>query len=365
MDMWTVISAAESDSWRRQLDRLPRYDVYHEAGYHRAYEADGASRAYAYVAEVGGEILFHPIMLRPIETVCGQPAPSGLCDAETVYGYSGPLATSQDPVFLFEAWQGYRDWCREQGLVCEFQRFNPLLENHVLAAPGSAVWHDRSTVVINLSLGEDQLWSGYTGPQRNRVRKAQKSRLQCDERDFRNGLPEFMRLYELTMDNLNADDFYKFPRKYYERLLEALGANLKLFTVTLGDESIAAGLFMVHGDRIHYHLGCSSPEYRDLAPNNLLFHEVARWAIAQGLKTFHLGGGRTPSPDDTLLRFKKQLSPKQLNQFFGKHVHDRGAYEDLRAIWRTRHGSTAPKNYLQFYRLEPEAAREPGAGAAA
>ena len=95
MDMWTVFTAAEHETWRRQLDRLPRYDVYHEAGYHQAYETDGLTRAHAYVAEIGGEILFHPIMIRPIETVGGKAAPPGLCDAET-----GRWPPAMTPPFL-------------------------------------------------------------------------------------------------------------------------------------------------------------------------------------------------------------------------------------------------------------------------
>ena len=355
MDMWTVFTAAEHETWRRQLDKLPRHDVYHEAGYHRAYETDRLARAHAYVAEIGGETLFHPVMVRPIRDVGASPAPIGSFDAETVYGYSGPLATSDDPDFLKEAWAGYDTWCHEQGIVCEFTRFNPMLGNHVFAAPKAKVARDRDTVAIDLRRGVDGLWANYSGNHRNSLRKAQKNGLRCAEATIAQNLARFRRLYEAAMAALNAKDFYRFPDAYYETLSAAFGSRLKLFMVTKDGEDLAAALFLHDGERLHYHLSGTDPAYRHLAPANLLLHEAACWAIGQGLRDFHLGGGRTPAPDDSLLRFKARLSNKRLAQHFGTRVFDRDAYDQLRAAWLDQYRGTEPPRYFQLYRLDPEA----------
>ena len=108
-------------------------------------------------------------------------SPPGLSDIETVYGYSGPVATTTLPDFLAEAWRGFEGWCREQNVVCEFIRFSPILRSERFAAPQTEVKLDRETVEIRLEGGEEALWQGYKSAQRNRVRKAIRRGLTCHE----------------------------------------------------------------------------------------------------------------------------------------------------------------------------------------
>ncbi len=335
------------------LERLGRYDVYHLPTYHRAYEADTASRAHAYVAEIGGETLFHPIMLRPIDRVGEAPAPEGLCDAETVYGYSGPLASTVDQDFLAEAWRGYSEWYAERRVVCEFTRFNPMLKNHDVAAPGCETWQDRQTVAIDLGAGEDAVWQGYAGVHRNSIRKAVKNGLKCEQRPAHEAMLAFRAIYEETMRGLEADPAYYFSEDHYLNLSEGLGSRLRLFMVSANGTDVAGALFLVHGDTLHYHLAGSLLSHRQLAPNNLLIHKAARWAIGQGLKTFHLGGGRGPEPEDSLFRFKARFSGRREDMWFGKQIFDSAAYEALVSLWHEQFQAEEPPAYLQLYRIDP------------
>jgi len=347
------------------LERVGRHDVYHLPGYHRAFELASGARAQAYIAEIGGEVLFHPVMLRPIGRIGEALAPEGLCDAETVYGYSGPLASSGDPSFIVEAWRGYRDWCAKERVVCEFTRFNPLLENRALAAPGCETWRDRQTVAIDLGAGEDAVWQGYAGVHRNSIRKAAKNGLACAERPVAEGLDAFREIYLETMRGLGADAAYEFSAAHFRALHQGLGDRLRLFMVSAGGTDIAGALFLVQDDTLHYHLAGSAASHRHLAPNNLLIHEAARWAFAQGLKTFHLGGGRGPDPDDSLFRFKARFSRGRKDMWFGKQVFDQAAYDGLASLWHDQAGGAARPGYFQFYRLDPKDAGKAGRDAAA
>ncbi len=363
--MWKVISTAQHDRWMACLEKVGRHDVYHLPGYHRAHEIGTKARAHAYIAEIGGELLFHPVMLRPIERVGAAPAPAGLHDTETVYGYTGPLASTDAPAFLAEAWRGYGEWCAEQGVVCEFTRFNPLLENQGLAAPECGTWLDRQTVAIDLGAGEGALWRGYAGAHRNSIRKAMKNGLICGQRPARAAMPAFRAIYEGTLRGLGADPAYYFSEDHYSRLNQGLGAQLRLFLVSADGTDIAGALFLVQGDTLHYHLAGSAASYRHLAPNNLLIHEVARWAIAQGLETFHLGGGRGPEAADSLFRFKARFSPGRKEMWFGKRVFDQAAYDGLASLWLEQAGSQARPGYFQLYRLDPKGSGGAGRHAAA
>jgi len=94
---WDVVPVANRSRWAGALARIGCSDPYYLADYHDAYGYDGGT-AFLYVAEVGGERLIHPVRRHPVE--------SGLCDLESVYGYTGPLATSEVSLRSFGSFTG-------------------------------------------------------------------------------------------------------------------------------------------------------------------------------------------------------------------------------------------------------------------
>ena len=98
-------------------------------------------------------------------------------DIESVYGYSGPIASSAEPSFLFRAWRWFDDWCRDQHIVSEFIRFHPLLETRRFAHPSMTVDADRHTVLVPLDGSEDTLMRQAAPEHRNRLKKARSAGL--------------------------------------------------------------------------------------------------------------------------------------------------------------------------------------------
>lgn len=351
---WHVITTAQHEKWMSRLGRFDCHDVYHLPGYHRAYETGGEARAVAFHVEIGGDSLFHPLMIRPIRRVGTAPVSEDWNDAESVYGYSGPLATTNDQQFLAEAWAAFDDWCRGEAIVSEFIRYNPLIKNHVFAAPGSRTWLDRQTVVLRLDQGEEALWRGYAGEHRTSIRKAQKSGVTCEQRELGEALPAFIEIYRETMRGLGADDFYLFSEEHYASLAEGLGNGLVLFMARHEGRDIAGALFLVHGDRLHYHLAGNSQEHRHLAGSNLLIHSAGLWGMARGLTRIHLGGGRSAAPDDSLLGFKARFSRERCDFHLGTRVLDESAYDWLLACWLEQSTYDTTPDYNQLYRLNPK-----------
>jgi hypothetical protein len=347
---WTVISIAEYRRWKQIAARVAAHDIYYQPEYHRLCECANEDHL-AYVAELGGELLFHPFAKRPIDRVGAAPGPRGAYDIQTVYGYSGPIATSTADEFLREAWQGFDAWCAEQRIVCEFIRYNPLLGTHRFAAPSTDVVLDRQTVEIRLDDDEQRLWDGYTSAQRNRVRRALKSDLVCEQVPLKAGLSAFRRIYEQTMQRTGAAASYFFSDGYYRRLQEELAGHARLFQVQHRGEPVAAALFFTYRDVVQYHLGGSATTALPLAPNNLLFHEAALWSLRHGFKRLHLGGGRSAAPDDPLLRFKRQFSRQLIPFYLGKRVHDQQRYAALCALWREQSNGADAGSYFPLYRL--------------
>ena len=58
---------------------------------------------------------------------------------ETVYGYSGPISTSNHLDFLNKAWRVFFDDCKKAHIISGFIRFNPFLENHLIVQKQSYI----------------------------------------------------------------------------------------------------------------------------------------------------------------------------------------------------------------------------------
>jgi Acetyltransferase (GNAT) domain len=347
----SLLETRQSGDWLSALERLPDADVYHLPRYYRAAEANGEGQALAFVAEADGELFFHAFLRRAIEQVGAERVAERWSDLETAYGYSGPLATCEHTGFLARAWDAFDAWCRDEGVVAEFIRFSPLLDNERFAPAAADVVADRETVAVRLDVGEDELWHSYLPVQRNMVRKAQARGLRAELVSLAEGLAGFRRLYEKTMARVGADAYYALSDGYYGALV-GLGDGVRIVRVLDGHELAAAALFLQHGKRLHYHLSGSYERYRSAAPTNLLLHAAASWGREQGFEVLHLGGGRTPAPDDPLLRFKAGLSRVRLTFQTGRRVHDRRAYDHLCSLWLDQARPRARPGYFLLYRLE-------------
>ena len=174
----------------------------------------------------------------------------------------------------------------------------------------------------------------------------------CEEVPVARGLSAFRRLYDKTMERVQARGYYYFSDRYFDYLRDALSKKAKTFVVRETDRIVAAALFFTHEDRIHYHLAGSDAAYRRFAPNNLLLHTVALWGHQQGFHWLHLGGGRTPSSDDSLFRFKASVSRLRLPFYIGKRIQNQEVYDGLCAEWMRQKGLTKRPNYFLLYRLE-------------
>lgn len=349
-----VISVDDAPAWLDAMSRAGARDVYYLPNYHQLHCSRGV-RWVAFTARSGNDALFYPFLLRPIRRIGAIEVAPALHDIVTVYGYTGPAATTDSPDFLNTAWRHFETWCREQAVVSEFIRFNPLLRTERFAASGVDVAFDRPTVEIDLDCDEAALWSSYEPEQRNRVRKAIKKGLTCEEVGLESGLPTFVSLYEETMRRARAADHYLFSARYYNTMAAQLLQHCRLFIVRHGGDALAAGLFFTYETTIHYHLGGSSAEALSLGPNNLLFHHVAVWGQQRGFKRLHLGGGRSNAADDSLLRFKKRFSHRLLSFHIGKRVHDPAQYERLCRLWAEQSDSPLSTTYFPAYRAVPEA----------
>lgn len=335
--------------WRAALARFaPCDDVYFSPEYHAASASLGGGEPACILAEAGGSALLLPYLRCPI------PGGGGWCDVQSAYGYGGPLVLAPSADFLAAAWSAIFEHWRGEGVIAAFLRCHPLIGNAAWFASEWSIVHDRSTVAVDLGAGVAAAFA-QPGAGKHRRDTAQAVRagasVVCQPLDDA-GLNRFQELYRETMSRVGAGEEYFFSRVYFEMLITEFREAVSLVEVRAGaDGAVLSAALVFWGSKwAHYHL--SARRAIDRNATHLLLQAVVEEAARRGLAAVHLGGGRTPSPEDSLLRFKKWVG-NSIHRFdTARLVVNRSRYDDLVAAWSTEHPDSKPLWFLT-YRQEP------------
>ena len=336
-----------SEHWNQQLEKYPieNRDIYFREEYVRLYETD-TEKAVCCIIEDGDKCMLFPFLRRRFEY-----KGEILHDFETAYGYGGPIWKQANNNFKVSALRLMADELTRHNYVAGFVRFHPLLQNQEHFTIGRVI-EDRKTVAIDLLPSEEDIWMQEIHTKnRNVIKKGDKSGLQFVVDNDYHYLPDFIRLYNATMDKLDATDFYYFKPEYYEKFVKTLPHSF-LGVVLYEGKVISAAIFMYEGNHGHYHLSGSDVTALKLSPNNYMLWHAALELKRRGVKTFHLGGGTTSNEDDSLFCFKSRFS-KQTCQFcLGKIVFNEQLYNAVSADWERLNPSKAEqyKHFLLKYK---------------
>lgn len=330
--------------WNSVVDTLPAdmQDIYFTAEYHALYERILGSRAELFVYREEDMVGVYPYLKTEIKR---DYLDIPFYDIETVYGYGGPLVSS-DTEFVSRFEQAFVEYCKESNIVAEFVRFHPILRNENIFK-GINVLHNRITVSVDLSVSEDDIWNNQlSSGNRNVIRKCIKNGLYVEKTD---DYRPFHIIYNETMQRVGAESFYYFDENMIRSMAEE--KNYTFLVCKKDDEILAAAIFMGYGPYYHYHLSGSHRDAMKFNPNNLLLWEAIKYGKQQGHKIMHLGGGLSDSKEDNLYKFKAHFS-KTCNDFFiGKRIHNNDVYEKLIDEWKRKTGKQ-PVKLLQYKEMK-------------
>jgi len=249
-------------------------------------------------------------------------------DLETAYGYGGFWINTQDQTFVRKALKEYEAFCQNQNIVAEFFRFHPFNDFPLnFGDYFDFLIEDRETVFVQLEKPYETIFKEYHSSLHRNLKKAVKNDLQ-----FRlleptsEQINHFHRLYYQTMKKNNADSFYFFSESYFNKLFNL--QNTKLFGVEFKGQIVNMVIILESFPFCYYHLGASEPEYYSLNGNPFLFDQLIKF-YQQKFKIFYLGGGATPAPDDSLLRFKRKFSPDTKPFFIAGKIFNKEKYDHL------------------------------------
>lgn len=256
-------------------------------------------------------------------------------DITTPYGYGGPIImalTGDKESLLREFSQRFAAYCEKERIICEFVRFHPILGNAQDFRSCYETVYMRKTVVTPLQAGVDPLTQQFSKSARKTIRKGLHHGAQIEIVENPGNLDIFTSIYYDTMNRKDAENFYYFPREYFDYLLKHLNHHFINVNIWLGGQCIASGIYFIYDEIMQIHLSGTRREYLQLSPAYLLRYGAINWAKEQGFRYVHHGGGVSNDPHDRLFQFKSRFSRSEpLDFYIGKKIYLQSVYDEITA----------------------------------
>jgi hypothetical protein len=172
MGSYEILDLSSSNKWNSFLKRLPieQQDVYFTPEYYRLYEELGDGKAKCFVFEEGQNIALYPFLINSVNEL-GYNLDKEYYDIQGAYGYNGVLTSSFSPPFLKTFFNCFDEYCKQNKIVAEFLRINPVLHNPLLHRTNFELIYDRDNINVNL-LNNNIFEIEYEYATRKNIRKA-------------------------------------------------------------------------------------------------------------------------------------------------------------------------------------------------
>ncbi|WP_339316200.1 GNAT family N-acetyltransferase [Oceanobacillus sp. FSL W7-1304] len=351
--MLSFISAKEEEKWNEIVRSFKDYDTYYLLEYTKGFQTHGDGEPLLIYFEDSSSRAMNVVMKRDIsldKRFNGKVPANCYFDTTTPYGYGGFLiegTTTSDNLKNLQ--NEYTLACKNEGIISEFVRFHPVMNNYKFLEDIYDIDILGKTITMNLETKE-LVWKEITGKNRNVIRKALKSGVEIFWGRSSELFEIFIDLYNDTMDKDNASDYYYFKDDFYKSVLNDLRYNSLIFYALYNGKVIAMSIIMFSNKQMHYHLSASDKKFQHLAPTNLLLYEAACWGCENGYKTFHLGGG-LGSKEDSLYSFKKAFNKNSNTSFsIGRKIFNEEDYNKLVKIRSVDTNFNRNTSFFPLYR---------------
>lgn len=276
------------------------------------------------------KISFIPLLLHKIEDYY---------EGYSSYGYGGIIG---DIEYLTEEdLEKIIEFCKNHKIIDIFIRNAPFLNNHKIL-PEKFNYFNRTTYTKNLKkynsfddlkkdLNQKVRWSINYAIRNNLEVKIKK----YDEID-NNDLENFYNLYNQVMDFRKTSEYYYFPKSFFKDTFNSLNEKCDLLYIEMDNKFIAASMFMLDDDYVHYHFSALDRDYSRLQPMELLISRAIYEYGNQNYKYLHLGGGLSTDAKDGLSRFKKKFSDFESEFYISKIICDEDKYNYFRNFYNIK-----------------------------
>ena len=294
---------------------------------------DAPEQAIAATWESSGTKVLFPLVLRAIGDL---PWARGLdgCDLTGPYGYGGPFMWGDHSIDLEPFWRSFDDWGREARVISAFARLT-LFAADLAPMLRGVVAPKQLNIVRTLRLGDEELLRDYEHKVRKNIKRATSSGITIEFDQDCSRMHEFLTIYRSTLDRRSATAGYYFGADFFRRLCRLLTGQFIFAHALLDGRVVSTELVLLSATHAYSFLGGTLSDAFPMRPNDLLKHEVTRWAREHGKTAYVLGGGY--GGEDGIYRYKRSFSPNGQREFrVWKHIIDTDAYRHAVEV-RRRH----------------------------
>lgn len=336
MGNFEILSLSDSAKWNEYMLRLPQdqRDIYSTPEYYSLYEGRGEGVAQCFVFENSKGLALYPFLKNSVNSL-GYKLDKEYSDIQGAYGYNGVVASYTEDAFLDDLSQVFTLWCEQNNIIAEFERFNPLLNNHIKSKWITPI-DLLDNISINLTNYEDIWQKSFHRKVREAIRKAQRYGLTY--LSFSGGdisdefLNHFLEIYNHMLQRNGADSSYFYSLEYFKQI-KTLLPNNTLFTFALfNDTPISTELIIHNSVNAYAFLGGTLSDFFDKSPNTFIRSEILKDLLSKGLLCCNIGGGI--SRNDSLYLYKKSFSINTSSIFYiGKKIHNTEVYREVVNQW--------------------------------
>ncbi len=327
------ISAKNQERYNHFVSQHPLGSI-HQTWEWGLFQSKSASRDKFWIFAIedkNGQILASALVIR-------QKLPFGKC---WLYSPRGPLVDYQNKEIYAPLFGKIAELAHGQNAV--FFRFDPALdavENADLrslqrpARPAHAHYQPESTLILDLTLSEEQLLAQMKPKGRYNIKIAQKHGVQVGESD-NNSRRDVSVFYKLLQQTVTRDQFSGHPISYYQALFDALNPpsrcasadkknpsqsaipRAKIYVASYQQNPLAAIIVTYFKDTAIYYFGASGNENRHVMAPYLLQWQAILDAKKAGLHFYDFLGvapqNQPNHPWAGVTDFKLKFGGKQIN----------------------------------------------------
>ena len=212
---------------------------------------------------------------------------------------------------------------RRNGAVSEVTVLSPFLPHVQIVADAWSAVAVRTVRTARLS-DMSARWSRMDAARRSEIRRALRNASTSWEPFAGEYVDRFAAHHAAAMAAKDAEDRLRLDADEFHRLSAVAGEQMRVATVTNGE---CGAMALVLGGGLH-----ASYLYATRWGSTRGESAAALWLAQErlfdeGVADLLLGGGLSDSPDDPLLRFKRDLSDTEVPLFISARVFDRAAHE--------------------------------------
>lgn len=162
---------------------------------------------------------------------------------------------------------------------------------------------DNYNMLLDLSIGEENLFKQFTSACRTAIRSGRKKGVFVREGQDEKDLEKF---YQISLKISNEGRLFDMPP--YNLIKDLFYSPYGKLLLAVGQDQIIGGSFKLLTRNVHGWVGGIDRDFSHLTPGNLMMFESVKWGIANGYRFFSMGD-QSLSKNQNLTKYKMSFNP--------------------------------------------------------